>query len=256
MLYKNPFEPNKIQRCDKIILPEVFLKDYYDMTQGFKQLVVDNVSDLRKIIGNDYCRYIQKKYGRQYQNFDFASGELMLIANIHKEFFHNIPYIFDAFRGKRIKLANDDPDFRSIRRIYKKEFGQDVIYGIMPLSLIILEIVKREKKGLEAVGSSFDKGLSLELKVLNLYTSLGYSVSSTPASGDFGIDLIVQSNREKIGIQCKNYTAKVGVDAVMQAHAGAAYYDCSHGTVITTTGFTDAANKMAEKLDVELLIIP
>ncbi|CEP35101.1 Predicted endonuclease distantly related to archaeal Holliday junction resolvase and Mrr-like restriction enzymes [Halomonas sp. R57-5] len=280
MIFENPFGLDRIYRCDIRLEPNAFVSEYYNLSNGFletndkltslweklckrKKLELIKIQKLDPAIGGDLNKYIQIKYLEEMaasaegesETLRLLYQDICRITVIHKENIKNMPYIADAFKGKKIKLANGNPDFRAIMRIYKKEFGQEVKYTIMPLSLIILEILEREKKSISPIISTLETGLALEYKVSNIYRALGYSVDFTSLSGDFGIDVIVTSNKGKFGVQCKHHASNVGVDAVMQAHSGARYHDCLHGVVVTTTGFTVAAKEMAEKLGVELLVL-
>ncbi|WP_439510678.1 restriction endonuclease [Marinimicrobium koreense] len=104
--------------------------------------------------------------------------------------------------------------------------------------------------------STVESGILYEKHVEDLYKRLGYSVETTAVTGDYGIDLIVLEGKGRVGIQCKNYSSNVGVEGVMQAHSGSAYYNCDHVAVVAPSGFTTNAILMAEKLGVELRIIP
>ncbi|MBV7527268.1 restriction endonuclease [Pseudomonas sp. PDM29] len=92
------------------------------------------------------------------------------------------------------------------------------------------------------------------MEIYGIYKSLGYDVLMTGATGDFGVDIIARSNSEKIGVQCKNLSSPVGVDAIMQIYSGGKFYGCTRYCIITTKGYTDAAVEMAKKLGVEILI--
>jgi hypothetical protein len=103
--------------------------------------------------------------------------------------------------------------------------------------------------------SNYEIGVMFEDYVKRIYLSLAFKVLSTPESGDFGIDLVAEDSRDKIGIQCKNYSGNVGVDAVMQCFSGAKYYGCNRALLICTTEFTESAIEMARKIGVELKTI-
>jgi restriction system protein len=120
---------------------------------------------------------------------------------------------------------------------------------------MIDKILSQESGTNEPTQTSVEIGNHLESQVADLYRKLGYGITETPATNDFGIDLIARSNSGLVGIQCKNYTDNVGVEAVMQAHSGALYYDCKSSVVVASSGFTKAAYEMANKLNVELLVL-
>lgn len=74
----------------------------------------------------------------------------------------------------------------------------------------------------------------------------------TKGSGDFGIDILAERDGISYGIQCKNYTAPIGVKAVQEVYAGRDYYDCMVGVVMSNQYFTGPAVEAAKKLKVVL----
>ena len=78
-------------------------------------------------------------------------------------------------------------------------------------------------------------------------------IKPTPASRDYGVDLLGEYNGERWAIQCKYYTHPVDGSAVQEAVAGMAYYDCQRAMVITNASFTPAARELAQANGVELL---
>ena len=91
------------------------------------------------------------------------------------------------------------------------------------------------------------------------FEKLGYQVKLTPKSNDYGIDLICKrkiavKNECQNGfvVQAKRYQGKVGVAAIQQVIAGAKYYDCKYGMVITNSYFTSNAWELAKKSGITL----
>ncbi|WP_110709245.1 restriction endonuclease [Salinicola sp. CR57] len=186
------------------------------------------------------------------------------IKRLHEAHMPFIPHWRPLLSTRKIKFATGEYDRRKIAQIYKKELGyetdfKDGFYEKKPTSfeLLTLWLEKHlvEKSSMAGMSKQIkNDGSQLEQNILSLYKKLGYAVSETPTSGDFGIDIIAESSAIKIGIQCKDYQKEVGVDAIMQAHSGAKYYDCDHAIVIAKNGFTKAAQEMGTKLNIELLI--
>ena len=98
-------------------------------------------------------------------------------------------------------------------------------------------------------------GLKYERQIKKYLEDLYYEVEITPMVHDFGIDLIAIKGNYKIAIQCKYWEADAGIDSVQQAFAGRYFYDADHAIVVTNNGFTINAKILADKLNVELLII-
>lgn len=79
-----------------------------------------------------------------------------------------------------------------------------------------------------------------------LFNNKGYKVQNMPLSGDFGADLVVQKHNDKIAIQAKRYSNKVGLHAIQEVIGSMAYYNCNKGMVITNSYFTKSARKLAK----------
>ena len=54
----------------------------------------------------------------------------------------------------------------------------------------------------------------------------GYAVELTATTGDYGADLILTKDRQRIAVQAKRYRGSVGVQAVQEGLSGQAYYRC------------------------------
>lgn len=80
----------------------------------------------------------------------------------------------------------------------------------------------------------------------------GYKVQLTPKSGDYGADLIVKKNGEKIIVQAKRYKGSVGISAVQEVIGAKEYYKGDKALVITNSYFTPAAKELAGKTKVKL----
>lgn len=95
-------------------------------------------------------------------------------------------------------------------------------------------------------------GIEFEEFIGNLFENMGYAVTLTKASGDQGVDLIVEKNKDRIGIQTKCYTSTVSNKAVQEIIAGLRYYDLGKGIVITNNYFTAPAKKLADVSNIAL----
>lgn len=75
----------------------------------------------------------------------------------------------------------------------------------------------------------------------------------TPASGDQGVDIVAEKRGLRIVVQCKMYSKPVGNRAVQEIVAGIAHVDAQRGVVVTTIGYTPAAEALAASNNVLLL---
>lgn len=106
---------------------------------------------------------------------------------------------------------------------------------------------KRRKRILASGIFDIDKmaGQEFEVYLEELFRKKGCSVERTPASGDFGADLIIDDGTGKTAIQAKRYSDKVGLSAVQEVVGAMAYYSCKSGMVVTNSSFTEPAKKLA-----------
>ncbi|MGN0376856.1 MAG: restriction endonuclease [Suilimivivens sp.] len=97
------------------------------------------------------------------------------------------------------------------------------------------------------------EGHEFEYFCADLLKSHGfYEVEVTKGSGDYGIDILAEKDGVTYAVQCKRYTAPVGVKAVQEAYAGRDYYDRMVGAVMTNQYFTAPAVEAAKKLKILL----
>jgi len=96
-------------------------------------------------------------------------------------------------------------------------------------------------------------GVEFEEFLAGLFRAQGYASESTPVSGDYGADLILSKDGQRIAVQAKRYAGSVGVQAVQEALSGQAYYQCHTAWVITTGTFTTNALELAKKSCVKMI---
>ncbi|MCR4304699.1 MAG: restriction endonuclease [Gallionella sp.] len=96
-------------------------------------------------------------------------------------------------------------------------------------------------------------GVEFEEFLAGLFRAQGYAAELTPTSGDYGADLILSKDGQRIAVQGKRYMGSVGVAAVQEALSGMAYYQCHAAWVITTGAFTPNALELAEKSGVKMI---
>ena len=95
-------------------------------------------------------------------------------------------------------------------------------------------------------------GVDFEAVLYNRFKGLGFQVYYTPASGDFGADLIVETDGVSTAVQVKRYDHKrgrvVGVKAVQEAFGAQHYYGTKTAIVITNATFTANARELARSV--------
>lgn len=96
-------------------------------------------------------------------------------------------------------------------------------------------------------------GKDFEQYCAQLLHEIGFSdITTTPASGDFGVDILGKYNDVLYAFQCKRYSSNVGVDAVYQISGGMKYYHANVGVVLTNQYYTEQAQQLASEIGVVL----
>ena len=135
-------------------------------------------------------------------------------------------------------------------------YGLNFIYAT--IVFILFKLLIYWLKQLRLAGSSLRKidkmtGEEFEAYLGLLYDRKGYKVRYTPASTDFGADLLLKKKGVRTVVQAKRYKNPVGEASVQQALSGKGYYDADQCVVITNSYFTPAAEALAERTGVSLI---
>jgi len=100
---------------------------------------------------------------------------------------------------------------------------------------------------------NYKKGLKFEDLCFKKLQLQGWEVKETPASGDQGVDLIASIDDLRICIQCKDHQKAIGNKAVQEVYAGKKYWLGTHAVLISRSGFTKSAQKLALSSNVILI---
>ena len=133
--------------------------------------------------------------------------------------------------------------------------GVMIMVGVLLLLLIILGMLFFIRKHRKNVPEHFDtlEGHEFEYYCAELLEKKGFiEVEVTKGSGDYGVDILAEKDGVTYAIQCKCYTAPIGVKAIQEAYAGRDYYDRMVGAVLTNQYFTAPAVEAAKKLKILL----
>ncbi|MDD7210128.1 MAG: restriction endonuclease [Lachnospiraceae bacterium] len=95
-------------------------------------------------------------------------------------------------------------------------------------------------------GRAFERYLAAQFR------RLGYRVTLTDLSHDYGADLLLRKWGKKTVVQAKRYEKNVGIAAVQEAVGAIAYYNADRAMVVTNSGFTKSARNLAWQNEVEL----
>lgn len=129
------------------------------------------------------------------------------------------------------------------------------VAGCLLLTGILCLLVRYFFSGRRRRGGTFEdmEGHEFEAFCADLLERSGFvEVEVTRGSGDYGIDVLAEKDGVTYAIQCKRYSAPVGVKAVQEAYAGRDFYDRMVGVVMTNQYFTSPAVEAAGKLKILL----
>lgn len=134
------------------------------------------------------------------------------------------------------------------------------LIGVFFLLLALLLFLKRQLRRLKRYRirhfsiRRIDRmsGEEFEIYMKVRFEALGFRVSSTKTSNDYGADLILKKKKQIIAVQCKRYQSNIGVRAIQEVIGSMAYYGASRGLVVTNSYYTSNAKQLAYANDVIL----
>lgn len=118
---------------------------------------------------------------------------------------------------------------------------------------MVREIEKVERESCFDPEDLPQDGIEFEHWCADRFRIFGWNSEVTRAGGDQGIDIIIERDGNKIGIQTKLFSSPVGNKAVQEAHAGKVYYGLAKVAVLSNAGFTASATKLAMSTGVILM---
>lgn len=140
--------------------------------------------------------------------------------------------------------------------LYTAGRGEECVFYTLLTAIGLLILVRRliSRRYLHMSMRKVDRlsGRAFEKYLRAQFRHLGYRVTLTDLSHDYGADLILRRRGEKIVVQAKRYEKNVGIAAVQEAVGSVAYYDADRAMVVTNSGFTKSARNLARQNEVEL----
>jgi len=108
--------------------------------------------------------------------------------------------------------------------------------------------------GKQPGGNAPENGLEYEYYCANYLRQHGFfNVQVTPASGDFGADIVAYDmHGDKWVFQCKRFSKPVDNTAVQEVIGSKRHYGAKKGGVMTNTVLTEKARQLAWENDIEL----
>jgi HJR/Mrr/RecB family endonuclease len=125
-----------------------------------------------------------------------------------------------------------------------------LLAGIILVPFIVALILEERHKKINADTIEQMRALSpsdFETLVADTYRAQGHSVEVVGATGDHGIDLVVNTRRgETWLVQCKKYRGKVGEPIIRDFYGALRASEADAGAVVTTGSITEQARLWAE----------
>lgn len=124
-----------------------------------------------------------------------------------------------------------------------------ICYHICDYAKPVKKAVQKHRKYSWAEIDRMD-GATFERFIGDLLIRRGYgSVKYTPATGDFGVDIILNG---RTAIQCKRYSKALGIKPVQEVYTGMNHYGCCEALVVTNSYFTKNAIALAKEHNITL----
>ncbi len=141
--------------------------------------------------------------------------------------------------------------------LYQNTMGLIAILVLFFGAILAIPVIKKiikKKKYLKSPLSEIDVmyGEEFEEYLKYHFEKLGYKAKTTPRSNDYGADLILTKDGDKIVVQAKRWNDPVGNTAVQEVVAAKAYYKANRAMVVTNSYFTSNARNLASVNNVEL----
>lgn len=141
-------------------------------------------------------------------------------------------------------------DMKKIFERKQKEKLEEELFG-KPKKKIIVD---NTEQTIVSIIDRIDKmsGEQFEIFMEQFFISKGFKVTRTPLSGDYGVDIIIENDFGKIGVQAKCYSNKASLSAVQEIIGGLRHYNLSSGMVVTNNYFQPSAILLAADNNITL----
>ena len=121
------------------------------------------------------------------------------------------------------------------------------------LTILAARKVKIHRRNVILLDVDYMGGEDFERYVAGLLKKHGFNHVKLTEKYDMGVDIIGEKDGERWGIQVKGYSGLVKASAVRQVVTGLNFYGCSRAMVITNSGYSNVAKKLASTNDCVLV---
>lgn len=184
---------------------------------------------------------------------------ILLIANI--EFVHAVISlmaggIIDGFLGVEINAY--------YAHTHEWEYKNTVLYDVIVNGDLERKIdaynsaLQHYEQEAKRKAKEFWNGLSgrqFEYEISKLYERLGYIATVTKASGDGGVDVILEKDNKIIAVQCKHHKGAVGPNDVRALMGVVVAQGYDYGIFVSLNGFTQTVHREIQEGAVRIDLI-
>ncbi|WP_019156961.1 restriction endonuclease [Robertmurraya massiliosenegalensis] len=161
-------------------------------------------------------------------------------------------------RGRLVKLSMLSSFSLSFFFIDVGLWGAAIIAILAYIGTYIVFEILDFQKGRKLVQSGIHDidtmdGFQFEHYLVELFKKYNYKAVRTPDSGDYGADLLLNKDGQKIVVQAKRYKKNVGIKAVQEVLGAKLFYKADEAWVVANSDYTKAATKLAGESDVRLI---
>lgn len=196
----------------------------------------------------ELCDYISNPFEQEKTNIIVLDDVLTISRYISNNAITKFVYYY--IYKNNIELSFVDTykkivlDMKQIFERKKKEMLENDLFGKHKKKIIVENYSPHTLSPIDRIDMM--TGEQFEIFMEDYFRICGFKVKRTPLSGDYGIDLIIENDFSKIGVQVKCYSNKVTASAVQEVVTGLRHYSLSGGMVVTNNYFQPAAIQLAK----------
>lgn len=207
------------------------------------------IEDLNKWIGNPPLdeKIIEKSLNQGSKGF--KEGIPYFWQKVILKEFQDLNSFFNRWNSYRNINPIINDEVIEEKRILQKDDWFIFIASLIEKSCLKTLEINYESK----MNKNYKKGLKFENDCMEILKNNGWEVKETPTSGDQGVDIIASIENLRICIQCKDHEKAIGNKAVQEISAGKLYWKGTHAILVSKSGFTKSAYKLAKANKVKLI---
>ena len=170
----------------------------------------------------------------------FKEGIPYFWLNVIVRYFEGVEIFFKKWNYYKIKNPLIEDETLGIKRKLNSNDWYLFVASLVEKSCYKLSNETQVKSNI-----SYEKGLKFEDLCFQKLRLEGWEVKQTPVSGDQGVDLIASIDDLRLCIQCKDHQKPIGNKAVQEVYSGKKYWLGTHAILISRSGYTKSAQKLA-----------